>query len=100
MIYTIIQTANLNFLDPEAHLRDNLAASADHPISKIDQRLPWNWAKCARPDTIKRPDAALSVCLESEPSRQPSRERGGILLHNPPQRVDRPLIDALAGELC
>jgi transposase len=47
MMYTIIQTAKLNGLDPEAYLRDILARIADHPISKIDELLPWNWAKSA-----------------------------------------------------
>jgi transposase len=43
-IYTILQTAALNGLDPEAYLRDVLATVADHPINRIDQLLPWNWA--------------------------------------------------------
>ena len=47
MMYTIIQTAKLNGIDPEAYLRDILARIADHPISKIDQLLPWNGAKRA-----------------------------------------------------
>jgi hypothetical protein len=45
MMYTIIQTAKLNGLDPEAYLRDILTRIADHPINKIDQLLPWNWTK-------------------------------------------------------
>lgn len=43
-IYTILQTAALNGLDPEAYLRDVLARIADHPINRIDKLLPWNWA--------------------------------------------------------
>jgi hypothetical protein len=43
-IYTILQTAALNSLDPEAHLREVLAGIADHPINQIGQLLPWNWA--------------------------------------------------------
>jgi len=42
-IYTILQTAVLNGLDPEAYLRDVLAHIADHPINRIDQLLPWRW---------------------------------------------------------
>jgi transposase len=44
LIYTIVQTATLNGLDPEAYLRDVLARIADHPINRIDALLPWHWA--------------------------------------------------------
>jgi transposase len=43
ILYTLIQTATLNALDPEAYLRDVLARIADHPINQIDALLPWNW---------------------------------------------------------
>ena len=43
LIYTIVQTATLNDLDPEAYLRDVIARIADHPINRIDALLPWNW---------------------------------------------------------
>jgi transposase len=44
----IVQTAILNGLDPEAHLRDVLTRIADHPIQRIDEFLPWNWATARR----------------------------------------------------
>jgi transposase len=49
ILYTLIQTATLNGLDPEAYLRDVLAQIADHPINRIDDLLPWTWVASLRP---------------------------------------------------
>jgi transposase len=42
-IYTLIQTAKLNDVDPHAWLADVLARLQDHPAKQIGELLPWNW---------------------------------------------------------
>ena len=42
-IYTLIETAKLNDVDPQAWLADVLARLHDHPAKRIDELLPWNW---------------------------------------------------------
>ena len=44
IMYTLLQTAKLNAVDPRAWLADVLARINDHPINKIEDLLPWNWA--------------------------------------------------------
>ena len=48
--YTLIETAKMNGLDPQAWLTEVLHRIAEHPSNRIDELLPWN----------RKPDSALS----------------------------------------
>jgi transposase len=45
--YSLIVTAKMNDVDPQAWLADVLARIAEHPARRLDDLLPWNW-KTAR----------------------------------------------------
>jgi len=49
-IYTLVVTARLNGLNPEAYLKDILTRIADgHPINRINQLMPWRMASAMAP---------------------------------------------------
>ncbi len=43
VMYTLIVTAKLNDIDPQAWLADVLARIADMPQSRLHELLPWTW---------------------------------------------------------
>jgi transposase len=43
LFYTLIRTATLNGVEPEAWLRDVIARIGSHPINRLHELLPWNW---------------------------------------------------------
>ena len=51
-MYSLIVTAKMNGVDPQAWLTDILARIAAHPAHRLDELLPWNWSP---------PTAALSA---------------------------------------
>ena len=46
-IYTLIGTAKLSEVDPQAWLADVLRRIADHPVQRLHELLPGNWKKPA-----------------------------------------------------
>jgi transposase len=54
VMYSLIVTAKLNDVDPQAWLAEILARIAEHPAHRIDELLPWNW----RPGSTPRSQAA------------------------------------------
>jgi hypothetical protein len=43
-MYTLIGTAKLNDIDPQAWLADAIARISDMPVTHLPELLPWNWA--------------------------------------------------------
>jgi hypothetical protein len=43
-MYSLIVTAKMNDVDPQAWLADVLSRIAAHPAHRLDELLPWNWA--------------------------------------------------------
>jgi transposase len=44
LFYTLIRTATLNGIEPEAYLRDVIASIGSHPVNRLHELLPWNIA--------------------------------------------------------
>jgi transposase len=48
ILYTVLESAKLNGLDPEAYLADVIDRMAKgHPINRLSELLPWNWNRQA-----------------------------------------------------
>ena len=63
-IYSLIVTAKMNDIDPQAWLAHVLARIAEHPASQLDNLLPWNWrpkASNCQPRGLKDGTPAVST---------------------------------------
>ena len=47
-MYSLIVTARMNDVDPQAWLADVLARLPDMPLSRLPELLPWNWPRTAQ----------------------------------------------------
>jgi transposase len=47
-MYSLIVTAKMNDVDPQAWLADVLARLPDMPLSRLPELLPWNWPRTAQ----------------------------------------------------
>ena len=62
---TIIETAKMNGLDPQAYLTDVIARINDHKINRIDELLPWNWTPLATPESAMATTSAATPATTS-----------------------------------
>jgi transposase len=53
-IYTLIETAKLNDVDPLAWLAHVLAHLQDHPAKRLDELLPWHWQLLRHTEALQR----------------------------------------------
>lgn len=66
MMYSLIVTAKMNDVDPQAWLADLLARIAAHPAQRLDELLPWNWRdqnKQLNSGSLSDRPAVLTGCL-------------------------------------
>jgi transposase len=58
-MYSLIVTAKMNDIDPQAWLADVLARIASHPASRLEELLPWNWRPASAVVTPEQVDGAV-----------------------------------------
>jgi transposase len=54
MMYSLVTTAKMNNVDPQAWLADILARIANHPAHRLDELMPWNWTPPAQTISVNQ----------------------------------------------
>ena len=76
-IYSLIETAKLNGLNPQRYLADVLTRIADHPARRIAELLPWNWQPPDAPALPPEPASSPSAYGRSRDALVATRRSGG-----------------------
>ena len=74
-IFSLIVPAKMNDVDPWAWVPDVLARIGDHPATRLDQLLPWNWEK-----------TAAAIVVAARKSLSPGYPPDGLFSPHPVQR--------------
>jgi hypothetical protein len=79
VMVTLIQTARLNDVDPQAWLADIFARIPAHPQNRIHELLPWNWKpwnwkpQTENPQSPRPPEPAAIIAARRHPRTRQSR---------------------------
>ena len=70
-VASLVATARMNGLDPEAYLRDVLERIADHPVARVADFLPWNLRRSTAPAHGQPPPAPSPDAYEHRQVAEP-----------------------------
>ena len=54
IMYSLIVTAKMNDVDPQAWLADVLGRIASHPAQRLDELMPWNWKSAPSREVVQQ----------------------------------------------